>query len=98
MSQYVFEETFNKRFKVPFVQNEETYSKATIDKASDDQLEAVRRKNSLDVELYAYAEQLLHNRFNEARRRDPHFQQRYENLGEENGFRFSWTDIENEEK
>jgi len=97
ISQYIFEETFNLRFKIPFTQNEDTYSKSTLDKTTACELEAVRQANSLDLELYAFAEQLLHNRFNELKLRDPNFQEHYNSLGEQRGSHFSWDDVENED-
>lgn len=97
ISQYIFEETFKLRFKIPFTQNEDTYSKSTLDKTTPSELKAVRQANALDLELYAFAEQLLHNRFNELKVRDPYFREHYNSLGEQNGYHFSWDDIENED-
>jgi len=57
----------------------------------------VREVNALDLELYAFGEQLLHNRFNELKVRDPVFEDHYNSLGQQGAFRFSWDDIENEE-
>ncbi|CAL8077955.1 unnamed protein product [Orchesella dallaii] len=96
ISQYVFEETLKLRFKIPFTQNEDTYSKATLDKATAEELDAVRQANSLDLELYQYAEQLLNNRFLELKEHDPDFDEHYNFLGEK-GYHFSWDDIENED-
>lgn len=92
----MFEETFKLRFKIPFTQNEDTYSKATLDKATAEDLEAVREANSLDLELYQYAEQLLNSRFLELKEQDSDFDEHYNFLGEK-GYHFSWDDVENEE-
>lgn len=97
MSQYVFEETFSLRFKSPFTQNEDTYSSATLDKATPEEVETIRQVNNLDLELYAFAEQLLRNRFSELKGRDTDFQDHYNYLGEEKGKHFSWDEVENEE-
>lgn len=96
-SQYIFEETFKLRFKIPFTQNEDTYSKSTLDKVTPQELDAVRVANALDIELYSFAEQLLHIRFNELKLKDLDFHRHYNLLGQESGFQFSWDEIENED-
>jgi len=85
------------RFRIPFSQNEDTYSKATLDKATAEELDAVRQANNLDLELYAFAEQILHKRFSYFKQKDPDFDEHYNFLGEEKGYHFSWDDIENED-
>ncbi len=68
-----------------------------MDKTTPKELETVRQVNALDLELYAFAEQLLHNRFNELKVKDPDFKEHYTSLGKQNGYHFSWDDIENED-
>jgi heparan sulfate 6-O-sulfotransferase HS6ST1 len=97
ISQYIFEETFNLRFKIPFSQNEDTYSKSTLDKVSPSELKVVRKANALDLELYEFAEQLIHTRFNELKIKDPSFEEHYNSLGQQRGYHFSWDDIEKED-
>lgn len=97
MSQYVFEETFGVKFKSPFTQNEDTYSQSTLDKATAEELELVKVVNALDIEVYAFAEQLLHSRFKELKDLDSNFEEHYNYLGEEHGRHFSWDEIEQNE-
>ena len=97
ISQYVFEETFGVRFKSPFTQNEDTYSKSTLDKATAEELELVKVVNALDLELYSFAEQLLHSRFKELKDLDADFEDHYNYLGEGNGRHFSWDEVEHDE-
>ncbi|KAL0281474.1 UNVERIFIED_CONTAM: hypothetical protein PYX00_002453 [Menopon gallinae] len=82
VGQYVFEETFNLRFSVPFEQNNATQSSQTLSKLRADQLETVRRLNALDIELYQFAEHLMYQRFNKLKARDPQFEERFAHLGE----------------
>jgi len=57
----------------------------------------VRVVNALDLELYSFAEQLLHSRFNELKALDIDFEDHYNYLGEGNGRRFSWDELNQEE-
>lgn len=82
VGQYVFEETFNLRFSVPFEQNNTTQSSQTLPKLRADQLETVRRLNALDIELYYFAEKLMYQRFNKLKAKDPQFEDRFAHLGE----------------
>lgn len=82
MGQYTFEETFKMRFAVAFEQHNATLSAATMATLSVDQLDTVRRLNSLDLELYEFAKNLAFQRFKRLRDRDPHFVQRFQHLGE----------------
>lgn len=96
ISQYVFEETFNLKFKSPFTQNSDTFSTVTMGKTTNEELEAIRRVNNLDIELYKFAERLLESRFQELKSRDPDFEEHYTYLGETKGKHFSWDEIEND--
>jgi len=97
MSQYVFEETFELRFKSPFTQNEDTYSSTTLNKATPEEVQRIREVNSLDLQLYAFGEQLLRRRFKQLKALDRDFEDHYNYLGEEKGRHFSWDEVENEE-
>lgn len=82
MSQYIFEETFNLRFAVPFEQNNATVSSSTMPTLTAEQAEKIVALNSLDIELYKFAKELLFKRFAKLRARDADFDKRYSHLGE----------------
>nr|CAD7427347.1 unnamed protein product [Timema monikensis] len=82
VSQYVFEETFNLRFAVPFEQHNTTLSGATISILRDSQMDIIRSLNSLDLELYAFARKLMNERFARLRAKDSQFRERFSHLGE----------------
>lgn len=84
-SQYIFEETFNLRFAIPFEQNNATVSSHTLQTLSAEQYDKISKLNNLDVELYDYAKRLLNERFEKVKSRDVNFQIRYEHLGEIHG-------------
>lgn len=62
ISQYVFEETFNLRFAIPFEQHNSTLSVTTLGNLRADQRRRVERLNQMDAELYAFAKKLLMQR------------------------------------
>lgn len=62
MSQYIFEETFNLRFAIPFEQHNTTISVSAVHNLRPDQKKRIEQLNSLDVELYAFAKNLLFQR------------------------------------
>lgn len=62
MSQYVFEETFNLRFVIPFEQHNATLSVTTLGNLRADQRRRVEALNRLDTELYEFAKMLLFQR------------------------------------
>ncbi|XP_044726642.1 heparan-sulfate 6-O-sulfotransferase 2 [Chrysoperla carnea] len=82
ISQYVFEETFNLRFSVPFDQHNTTVSSITISNLSSKQIRKINELNNLDLELYEFAKKLLFERFHRLKRRDHDFQLRFNHLGE----------------
>lgn len=82
ISQYIFEETFNLRFAVPFEQNNTTVSSLTMSTLSTEQAAKVSQLNSLDIELYSFAKKLLFQRFEKLKSRDSDFLERFEHLGE----------------
>ena len=61
MSQYLFEETFNLRFKENFSQLAagETHSGAAQEKLEAGLLDRVRSLNKLDIEVYSFATRLM---------------------------------------
>lgn len=63
ISQYIFEETFNLRFAIPFEQHNTTLSVSAIHNLRPDQRRRIEELNSLDIELYAFAKNLLFERF-----------------------------------
>lgn len=80
VSQYLFERTFNLTFIRPFVQFNMTRSKPTLVHLTQAQLDKIREINALDIELYAFAKQLLRNRFVVVKNRDSHFEEYFGNL------------------
>lgn len=62
ISQYIFEETFNLRFAIPFTQSNNTVSQQTYNNLSGEQKNKVEHLNALDLELYSYAKKLLFQR------------------------------------
>lgn len=84
-SQYVFEETFNLRFAVPFDQHNATVSSLTLSTLRPDQIAKVRKLNALDLELYGFAQKLMYQRFAKLKTRDLQFQDRFTHLGELRG-------------
>ncbi|TDG46935.1 hypothetical protein AWZ03_006639 [Drosophila navojoa] len=62
MSQYIFEETFNLRFAIPFEQHNATISATAVTNLRPDQRRLIEKLNSLDIELYAFAKNLLFQR------------------------------------
>ncbi|XP_014471403.1 PREDICTED: heparan-sulfate 6-O-sulfotransferase 1-B [Dinoponera quadriceps] len=97
VGQYSFEETFGMRFAVAFEQHNATLSAATMATLRADQLDAVRRLNNLDLELYEFAKNLAFQRFKRLRDRDPYFVQRFQHLGElpsrQSATEFNWDSV-----
>nr|CAG4652191.1 EOG090X0E58 [Triops cancriformis] len=81
VSQYVFEETFNLHFTVPFEQYNTTFADLALEEISPSQFEQIRQANKLDLELYAYAVQLLESRFQKLKSRDKHFESHFSEMG-----------------
>lgn len=82
ISQYVFEETFNLRFAIPFEQNNATVSSSTIPTLTSAQEEKIASLNSLDTELYEFAKKILFERFEKLKARDSNFEERFKHLGQ----------------
>uniref|UniRef100_W8C593 Heparan-sulfate 6-O-sulfotransferase n=2 Tax=Ceratitis capitata TaxID=7213 RepID=W8C593_CERCA len=81
MSQYIFEETFNLRFAIPFEQHNTTISASAVNNLRPDQKKRIEELNSLDIELYAFAKNLLFQRFERLKAKDNDFEKRFANLG-----------------
>ncbi|OQR80200.1 heparan-sulfate 6-O-sulfotransferase 1-like [Tropilaelaps mercedesae] len=77
ISQYLFERTFGLRFKQAFVQYNYTRSSLAIAEVSSADLELIDQLNQLDMQLYAFAKDLLMERFERAKSHDPDFEQNF---------------------
>lgn len=62
ISQYIFEETFNLRFAIPFEQHNATVSAQTFNSLTTQQQLKIQYLNELDIELYNFAKDLLFKR------------------------------------
>lgn len=82
ISQYIFEETFNLRFAIPFEQNNSTVSSSTMPTLTATQATKIAALNNLDMELYKFAKVLLLKRFEKLKSRDADFHTRFKHLGE----------------
>lgn len=98
ISQYIFEETFNLRFAIPFEQNNATLSSSTLTTLTTKQAAKIAQLNKLDIELYNFAKKLLFDRFEKLKARDSDFEERFNHLGEltiKNGpTEFDWDKLE----
>ena len=81
ISQYVFEETFNLRFAIPFEQHNTTVSSSTLHHLTPKQEARVKELNALDIELYEFAKKLLFQRFEKLKAKDVNFDERFNHLG-----------------
>ncbi|XP_055682811.1 heparan-sulfate 6-O-sulfotransferase 2 [Lutzomyia longipalpis] len=81
ISQYIFEETFNLRFAIPFEQHNTTVSTTTMNDLIPEQRRRIEQLNSLDIELYAFAKRLLFQRFEKLKAKDADFEVRFAHLG-----------------
>ncbi|XP_072376970.1 heparan-sulfate 6-O-sulfotransferase 3-B isoform X2 [Diabrotica undecimpunctata] len=98
ISQYIFEETFNLRFAIPFEQNNATVSSYTLTTLTSDQSEKIKKLNNLDLELYSFAKKILFERFERLKSRDTDFKGRFKNLGvlnvKQGPTEFDWDKLE----
>uniref|UniRef100_A0A1Y9H201 Heparan-sulfate 6-O-sulfotransferase n=1 Tax=Anopheles dirus TaxID=7168 RepID=A0A1Y9H201_9DIPT len=94
ISQYIFEETFNLRFAIPFEQHNTTVSTVTMNSLAPTQRARIDQLNALDLELYAFAKKLMFQRFERLKAKDNDFEVRFAhlgNLGVRNGVtEFNW--------
>ncbi|KAL1490325.1 hypothetical protein ABEB36_013040 [Hypothenemus hampei] len=94
-SQYIFEETFNLRFAIPFEQNNSTVSSLTLTTLTEEQAKKINELNKLDIQLYEFAKTLLFARFEKLKAKDGSFEERYNHLGVLNGKNaFDWDKID----
>lgn len=82
ISQYIFEETFNLRFAIPFEQNNATVSSSTMPTLTTAQAAKIASLNALDIELYEFAKKILFERFEKLKARDANFEERFKHLGQ----------------
>ncbi|ETN59349.1 heparan sulfate 6-o-sulfotransferase [Anopheles darlingi] len=81
ISQYIFEETFNLRFAIPFEQHNTTVSTVTMNSLTPAQRNRIDQLNALDIELYAFAKKLMFQRFERLKAKDNDFEVRFAHLG-----------------
>lgn len=81
ISQYLFESTFHLHFLQSFHQLNETHGSQARIAVTEDAIRLIRKLNYLDVQLYEYATDLLHQRFQVMKNADPKFEQNFKNLG-----------------
>jgi len=78
-SQYLFENTFNLTFKVQF-EAQSQHSKSDISDLNNETLNRIRHINSLDIELFEYAQKLMRERFEKVKSDDVNFDKNYHSL------------------
>lgn len=98
ISQYIFEETFNLRFAIPFEQNNSTVSSSTLNTLTPEESTKIKELNRLDIDLYNHAKKILFERFEKLKSKDADFEERFKHLGEltaKNGNgNFDWDKFE----
>ena len=62
-SQVVFQRTFNMRFKIKFPQQSQVVASKAQKSLSEIKVDKIKRLNHLDVELYAFAREVLLQRY-----------------------------------
>ncbi|KAB7494159.1 Heparan-sulfate 6-O-sulfotransferase 3 [Armadillidium nasatum] len=92
-SQYIFEETFNLKFNIRFEQYNSSYSDEYLHEITPELMEKVRQRNTLDIQLYNFAKELLLKRYKHLKALDTHFKEHFRNMGHAE---FSWENIEGE--
>ena len=80
-SQYLFQETFNIKFNVRFVQFDHDHAHTTLAKISNSTVEKIKTINHLDVQLYEYAQEVLKKRFETLKAEDVDFDNHYAKMG-----------------
>ena len=75
-SQYLFEDTFNLKFKIQFDAHHQ-HSKSVIPDLNDKTLAQIKNLNRLDIELFQFARRLMEKRFNEVKSEDASFELNY---------------------
>ena len=80
-SQYLFEYTFDLKFKVSFDAHNQ-HSKNVIPDLDEETLAEIKKLNRLDIELFKFAQKLMEKRFNEVLGDDANFEQNYHAVDE----------------
>jgi len=80
ISQYLFESTFKLHFLHPFIQLNETHSSLFFNELTQADFEQIKALNYLDVKLYQFAKNLLHQRFERIKNLDPQFEVNFSRL------------------
>lgn len=80
ITQYLFEQTFNIKFKRPFVQFNQTRSHEVFQSLNYKTITKIKELNHLDVALYSYAKELFRKRFAKIKEHDPNFDNYYRQL------------------
>ena len=88
-SEYVFQETFNLKFKVKFLQYRRYHASKIHDRISEADVKKIEELNHLDVKLYEFAKEVMNGRFEEVKGSDPDFEENFGRLarGEVNEIR-----------
>lgn len=89
-SQYMFEETFNLRFRRIFDQYNETHSTEAKEGLSADTIDKIRGINHLDRELYEFAKRLQADRFKQMKAADPFLKEHLGRLNGDQRVQFDW--------
>jgi heparan sulfate 6-O-sulfotransferase HS6ST1 len=71
ISQKLFEETFDMMFLDADTHGFGRSKRSILSDVSEETIEAIKKANSLDVQLYEYAKQLLFDRFDRLERKYP---------------------------
>lgn len=79
------------RFRVRFTQFNQTIADMALLEVSPDTLKQIEDLNSLDVDLYEYAKELLKQRYRKLMSQDKYYKEHFDNMGRS---KFSWSDIE----
>ncbi len=82
-SQYIFQETFNLKFKVNFFQHNRDHASKVQDRLPDQVLERIAHLNHLDVQLYDFAKSIMTQRFEDLKASDTEFAKHFDELSEE---------------
>ncbi|KAG5673803.1 hypothetical protein PVAND_003820 [Polypedilum vanderplanki] len=95
ISQYIFEETFNLRFAIPFEQHNSTLSMQAFESLTEAQQTKIKKINALDIELYDFAKELMFQRFKRLKAKDSDFNFHFSNLGNirDKGSEFNWDTV-----
>lgn len=71
-SQFMFQHTFDLKFRVPFKQYAEGRSSSARLNLDSDTVEQIKEINQLDVQLYEFAQKIMKDRYEAAKLDDDH--------------------------